>query len=255
MHWNLESDERLDQINENLQLIQKKDGLTFGTDAYLLAAFAKPKPRGTMVDLGSGTGVASLLCMTRKKYAAAYAVELQPEFCRLIERNCVLNGLENQIHVIQRDIRLLGAADLDDSVTTVLTNPPYLPDGSGFPCANLRMETARRELNGTIQDFCATSARLLQSGGLLYVVYRPERMPELMTALRQEHLEPKRMVTVYPDMESKPCLILVEAKKDAAPSLLQAPPLIIYRSAADRTYTSCMQRIYDTFSMDFLFQP
>ena len=32
-------DERLDKINEDLQLIQKKNGLTFGTDALLLAAF------------------------------------------------------------------------------------------------------------------------------------------------------------------------------------------------------------------------
>ena len=31
--------ERLDIVNENIRLIQKKNGLTFGTDAYLLAAF------------------------------------------------------------------------------------------------------------------------------------------------------------------------------------------------------------------------
>ena len=33
--------EQIDEINEKLSLIQKKDGLRFSTDAYLLAAFAK----------------------------------------------------------------------------------------------------------------------------------------------------------------------------------------------------------------------
>ena len=28
--------ERINEINENLKLIEKKDSLTFGTDAYLL---------------------------------------------------------------------------------------------------------------------------------------------------------------------------------------------------------------------------
>lgn len=250
----LEQDERLDRINENLQLIQKKDGLTFGTDAYLLAAFSKQKPAGVMVDLGSGTGVASLLCITRKKYSTAYTVELQPDFCHLIERNSVLNGLETQIHVVPKDVRFLRPADIPQPVSVVISNPPYLPVGSGISCDNERMETARRELNGTILDFCAAASRLLQSGGFFYVVYRPERMPELLSALRAERLEPKRLVTIYPDLSSKPCLILVEAKKDGAPSLVQSPPLIIYRSRNERIYTQNMQKIYDTFSLDFLFQ-
>ena len=36
-------DERIDEVNEQLRLIQKKNGLTFGTDAYLLAAFIRPQ--------------------------------------------------------------------------------------------------------------------------------------------------------------------------------------------------------------------
>ena len=35
----ISADERLDSVNEKITLIQKKDGLTFGTDAFLLAAF------------------------------------------------------------------------------------------------------------------------------------------------------------------------------------------------------------------------
>ncbi len=246
-------DERLDRINENLSLIQKTDGLTFGTDAYLLAAFAKAAPALAVADLGSGTGVAALLCMARKKYRHAYAVELQTEFCELISRNAALNQMDGAVTVIRKDVRELTMADIGVDIGAVISNPPYMPAGAGIACADNRLETARRELNGTIGDFCLAAARLLQTGGLFYTVFRPERMADLFCALRGARLEPKRLITVYPDTESRPCLILTEAKKDAAPSLMQAPPLIIYKSRTDRTYTDNMARIYDTFSVDFLF--
>ena len=247
-------DERLDRINENLSLIQKKGGLTFGTDAYLLAAFARPAPASVCVDLGAGSGVVSLLCLSRAKFRHACAVEIQEEYCDLIRRNAALNGMDARLTALCRDVRALSAAELDAPPSVVLSNPPYMPAGAGFSCSDERLETARRERNGTISDFCAAAARLLSSGGLFYTVYRPDRMTELLCALRAVHLEPKRMLTVYPDTATPPCLILVESKKDAAPSLRQAPPLIIYRDSAARTYTDSMQRIYDTFSLEFLFE-
>ncbi len=247
--------ERIDEINENLRLIQKIGGLTFGTDAYLLSAFAKECESGTLADLGSGTGVASLLCLTRNKYRRAFAVELQDEFCDLIARNAEMNRLGERVTVLHKDVRELTQADTGGTVSAVISNPPYMPAGAGITGADLRMETARRELNGTIADFCNAAARILTTGGLFYTVFRPDRLPELMTALREARLEPKRMITVYPDTESRPCLVLVESKKDAAPSLIQSPPLIIYKSPTERVYTDAVTRVYDTFSLEFLFAP
>jgi hypothetical protein len=39
----IENNERINEINDNLKLIEKKNGLTFGTDAYLLSAFLPKK--------------------------------------------------------------------------------------------------------------------------------------------------------------------------------------------------------------------
>jgi len=252
-HPALLPDERLDEINEHLSLIQKKDGLLFGTDAYLLAAFARAVPAGEMADLGSGSGVVSLLCLTKNKFQRAHAVELQADYGALIRRNAAMNGLSSRVCVYTQDVRTLDAKTIGGPCAAVLMNPPYLPRGAGIPHASVRMETARREENGTVADFCAAAARLLPSGGALYVVYRPDRLADLIAALREERLEPKRMVTVYPDAAAPPCLILVEARRDGAPSLRLAPPLCVFRSHIDRTYTDAMQRVYDACSMEFLF--
>ena len=60
--------ERLDKVNEDITLIQKEKGLTFGTDAYLLASYIRPRSNSVAVELGAGTGIISLLCAAKNIY-------------------------------------------------------------------------------------------------------------------------------------------------------------------------------------------
>ncbi len=249
-------DERIDEINENLKLIQKKKGLTFGTDAYLLAAFAKRMGKEIAADFGSGTGVASLLCAAGTKYRHIYAFEVQKSFVSLIERNAEINGMSEGISAVYGDIRETVAGFDSGSFGCVISNPPYMPVGCGAAPANDEMNIARREENGTIYDFAKCASKLLRHGGIFTTVYRPDRAAELFHALKENCLEPKKVVLVYPDLKSAPCLILTEAKKGASPSVQFGRPLVIYReseSKANRVYTEDMDRVYGEFSLDFLF--
>ena len=78
--------ECLESVNEGLRLISRKDGLKFGTDAYLLAAYIRARRGATAVELGSGTGILSLLCVQKEKAAHVYAIEVQPDFADLTAR-------------------------------------------------------------------------------------------------------------------------------------------------------------------------
>ncbi|MBR6677014.1 MAG: methyltransferase [Clostridia bacterium] len=247
----LSPDERLDYINEDLSLIQLKRGLTFGTDAYLLAAFVKERS-GRGADLGSGTGVASLLCLSKGKASHMYAAEIQPYYASLIERNAHLNRLSDKLSVFSGDVRTFSEKDTAGELDIVISNPPYMKAEGGFGTKSEEMNIARRELNGTIYDFCLCASRLLKFGGLFYTVYRPDRLIDLICALREARLEPKKIITVYPDKSSAPCLILCEAKKGAKGAVTLSKPLIIYKDGT-REYTEEMQRIYDTCSLDHLF--
>ncbi len=250
----LNADERLDVVNEKLKLIQKKNGLKFGTDAYLLAAFVKKKKRTRLVELGGGTGIVSLLCLTKGKAESATVVEIQPDYCELIERNARMNGLTGSVSVVQDDVRTYTADPFEKAPTLVISNPPYMKTESGYKSSDTGMDIARRERFGRIEDFIACASRLLQTGGIFDTVYRPERLPDLFTALRQNRLEPKRMIVVYPDPDSSPSLVLVEAQKDAAPGLAVSRPLMTYRSSDSRVYSDDIQKVYDLCSTDFLFQ-
>ncbi len=245
--------ETLDKIYDDLSLIQQKNGLKFGTDSYLLAAFTHPHPSGVAVELGGGTGVVSLLAAARSKFSVIHCAEIQKSFAELIKRNAELNGLSEHVIPHHTDVRLLTPADFGKEVNAVFSNPPYMRSTDGRENATPELTIARREENGTIADFTSTAATLLRHGGYFTVVYRPDRMAELLSSMTEAHLEPKRLILIYPTATDKPCLILVEGKKGAAPGLRVSRPLIIYSDKSRGIYTADMQKVYDDFSLDFLF--
>ncbi|MBR7097877.1 MAG: methyltransferase, partial [Clostridia bacterium] len=238
--------------NEQIRLIQKKQGLTFGTDAFLLAAYVRPQRHATAVDLGSGTGIIPLLLCAKEKVKEITAVELQPSFADLIRRNAALNGMEDRIHICNEDVRTLSVSSFGHEVELVCSNPPYLKTNAGKSNRAKEKEIARHEVYGGISDFCATASRLLKTKGRFACVFRTERLSELFAAMRENRLEPKRMVMVHPDVSAPPCMVLLEAVKDAAPALCVEPPLILYtpREATDvsRRMTAQAAEIYRTCS-------
>ncbi len=225
--------ERKEQINERLTLTSLQAGLTFGTDAYLLSAYVKKKPKGRAVDLGAGTGVISLLCAARGTYAHIDCVELQPAFCDLIRRNAEENGLSDSIGVLCADVRELSAATLGYEVDAVFSNPPYMRAGAGIGNRAPEKEMARHEVLGTIRDFCDAAARILKFGGTFTVVWRPDRLSELLCAMTAAGIEPKRMTVVYASEEHVPCLVLCEGKRGGAPGMFVTKPLLLTRDGEE----------------------
>ena len=242
-------DEVLDEVNEQIRLIRKKNGLTFGTDAYLLAAYVKSMPSATVVDLGSGTGILPLLLLAKGKIANAVAVEIQSAFAELIQKNAEINGFRDRIRTLCADVRDLRSEDVGGEVPLVISNPPYMKVDAGKRNEHDEKFVARHEVFGTIADFCASAARLLKHGGKFVCVWRPDRLTELLYALHDARLEPKRVTLVHADENAEPCCALIESVKGASPGVRISPPLFLYEPSRDskkRTLTVQAQKIYDT---------
>ena len=156
----LRDDEKLEKVNHDISLIRKKNGLTFGTDAYLLAAYIPARTRAFAIELGGGTGIISLLLLAAKKCASVTAVEVQPEYCDLMKRNAALGGFE-QFSAHCADVR-----DLPDEVLTsecadvVFSNPPYMNDGGGIKNDYSPKAIARHEVLCSLEDIARVSAKL-----------------------------------------------------------------------------------------------
>ena len=246
------SDERLDKVNEKITLIQKKDGLTFGTDAFLLAAFIKQQKYSKAVELGAGTGIISLLLAARERFASIDAFEIQRDFYDITVKNVAYNGFDDKIKVHNLDIRELNQTYLGYEVDVVFSNPPYMLTDSGKKNVSERKYIARHEVCGGIDDFCQAAYRVLKHGGKFYCVWRPDRLTSLITAMRKNKLEPKISVFVHSDKSSEPSMVLVSAIKGGAEGMRILPPLFLNEDDLDENGSRVMsqkaQNVYDTMS-------
>lgn len=225
--------EKITEINEDLKLIQNHNGLTFGTDAYLLSAFVSGGSRLRGADLGSGTGVIPLLCASKSKASKIYAVEVQESFASLIARNAELNSLSHIITPILADVRDLRSSDTEGELDFVTANPPYMKADSGKRNEFDEKFIARHEVMGGIGDFCACAYRLLKHGGRFYCVWRPDRLIDLLTSMRESRLEPKIITFVCATKESEPSIVLVRAVKGGASGSVVTKNLILHDSVDD----------------------
>ena len=117
-----------------------------------------------------------------------------------------------------------------------------LPISSGPLPKGKARQTARTEVDCTLEDICQTSARLLRWGGSLCLVHKPERLTDLLCALRKSGLEPKRLRFASVRPERAPSLLLLEARRGGRPDLTVEPPLVLENP--DGTPTAELNRIY-----------
>ena len=236
-----------EKINDDISLFQNPGSLAFGTDAYLLSAYIRRQPKETACELGTGSGVISLLLSARNKFSRITAIEIQQPIADIAVRNVATNGFTDKIDVICADIRHREPS-LFGKFSAVFTNPPYLSSHSGKQNDNEADAISRHEIYGEIADFTAAAFDYLKYGGVFYTVYRPDRLTDLISACKQNRLEPKRMTIVYPTSSHIPSLVLLEAKKHGAPGIFVTKPLMIYREGMEQkneNYTDDMKYIYE----------
>ncbi|MEG1705716.1 MAG: hypothetical protein RR290_03995 [Clostridia bacterium] len=68
----------------------------------------------------------------------------------------------------------------------------------------------------------------MKASGKLYLVHKPERIVDLLSIARKYNLEAKKIRYVYPKVDIKPSIVLIEYSKNGGNETLMLPPLIEY---------------------------
>ena len=79
--------------------------------------------------------------------------------------------------------------------------------------------SARSEESCTLEELCAAAARLTRNGGRFALCHRPERLCDVLCALREHGLEPKRLKLISHAPGHPPSVILVEGVRQGKPGL------------------------------------
>ena len=207
----------------------------FGTDAMLLSHFSMACAGERVCELGTGCGAIALRLAAGGHPASVHGVDIQESAIALAQLGADrFAGTPKPTFAVGdwRDPRSIAPAG---SFRRVVCNPPYFPAGSGPTNAEEASTIARHEQEDTLDSLCAAASWLLTSGGRFFLCHRPERLGDVLSALRAYHLEPKRLQAVQKRGDTAPWLFLLEAKKDARSGLAWLAPLVLYTAAGEPT--------------------
>lgn len=235
--------ERIDELGcKNLKIIQNSDWFCFGMDAVLLANYSNIKKGSKVVDLGTGTGIIPILISGKNDVEKIYGIEIQREVAEMAGRSVELNNLSEKIEILNIDLKQAEEVLGNNIFDAVTSNPPYMPQDSGFKNKTDNKTISRHETECSLRDVIKTANRLLKPNGRFFLVHRPNRIVDILTLLREYKLEPKSIRFVHPKVGKSPNLVLIKSIKSAKPNLKFEDPLYIYND--DGSYTKELLDIY-----------
>ncbi len=211
---------------------QHQNGYRFSIDSVLLAHFIEATRDDRILDLGTGSGIISMLLMYRWRdmVLEVSGIEMQQGLAELAGKNFQANGFQHFGRIIQGDIKEIGKLVDPESYDKIVCNPPYFSPASGRINKNREAQLARHQLLATLRDFLSASAFAVKNGGEVSFVYPAERICEFISCAKTFRLEVKtiQFVHSYPANHAPARLALVQCLKNGGPGTEIRPPLYIY---------------------------
>lgn len=239
----LKENEVLEDLElNNLKIIQNKKEFCFGMDAVLLSDFVKVRKGLKAIDLCTGTAIIPILLSAKANFKEIDAIEYNEEVLSMAKRSVFYNKLEDLIKLSHIDVREVKKYFLPSTYDVLTVNPPYMKLGNGFLNKGDSISYARHEIFLKLEELVNSISYLLKENAKLFMVYRPNRLIELISYLNKKRIEVKRLRFVHPFKDKEANLVLVEAVKGGGSFLKVEKPLIVYKE--DRTYTDEILKIY-----------
>lgn len=235
--------ETIDELRGGLRIIQQRKGYRFSIDALLLADFVTLGKGSRVVDLGTGSGIVSMVLASRYESATIDGVEIQETLADMARRSVAINRLNDRITIHRGDAKRISTLFQPNSFDVSVFNPPYRKLNSGKINPDRERAVARHEIKGSLDEFLGASRYLLKDGGVVFSIYPASRGVDLIARMRRHRLEPKRLRMVYSDASSEAEFMLVQGTKNGGEELEVCQPLYIYERQG--VYSVEMEGIFD----------
>ena len=206
----------MENLPNGLTLSLCDGAFPLSTDSMVLSHFVRLPKNARVLDLGSGCGTLGLLLCSKDRNCHVTGVELEEKAHLEALENIRRNRLEARMESLCADLRSVSERFSPGSFSCCISNPPYF--SGGF--ASRTLAIARQEETCTPEDLFRCGSRLLKFGGDFFLVHKPERLAELITAAANHSLEAKRLCLVRHREGSPVNLILLQLRKGAKPGLL-----------------------------------
>ena len=203
---------------ENLESVNKKmiideNGLKITQDAILLSEFIKKyfntkyknKEKKTILEIGAGQGIITLLLSKIEIFSKIFAVEIQKDIFEIFKKNIKINNLEEKITSINEDIKTIkGEYDF------IFSNPPYKKINSGKLPENEAEQISKYEILLTLEELFYEIKRLLKNYGEFFVIVPDDRLNNVFRYIYANNMN---ILSIEINKYKKLNLIIVHGKK------------------------------------------
>lgn len=150
---------------KHFSIQQQNSALKVGTDAMLLGSLCAWDSPARLLDIGTGTGVLTLMCAQRFPFQEIIALEIDPEAANEAKQNASDSPFESPIEIVQERIQDYQPEQLFDAI---ISNPPFFENSSKNE--NKRAELARHTDTLSYSDLISNIERLLDPKGTAWVI-------------------------------------------------------------------------------------
>ncbi len=207
-------------IFKQFEIRQSADVFRVGTDGVLLGALADINGAVKVLEVGTGTGLISLMLAQRNPQAEFLGLDINHEAVALTQFNFETSPFRSRLKNIRQDFKTFTPQGKFDHI---VTNPPYF-EVSGSDKDKIARQTV--ELN--FSELISKSSELLSEQGIFSVIIPAEAGNEFIKIAQDSHLILIRKINVKGIENSKVKRLVLEFSLTRKP--LEESEFIIEKS-------------------------
>ncbi len=215
---------RLDSPDKFLggKLSLRQGGYRAGADPVFLAAAVPAAPGQSLLDLGTGAGVALFCVASRVSGLQLCGLERNAAQAALARQNAEANGLAAEI--VEGCVSAVPLALRERSFDHVIMNPPFFASGSQSPDDDRRQG---RHEDVALPIWLDAGIRRLKPGGQLTLIQKADRLAEVCFGIG-DRLGDIDIRPMAPRKGRDAKLVILSGVKGAKGPLRLRPPFILH---------------------------
>ncbi|KQT15269.1 tRNA (adenine-N6)-methyltransferase [Chryseobacterium sp. Leaf404] len=147
---------------KNFNIQQSQNVFRVGTDGVLLGALANVQSALNILEVGTGTGLISLMLAQRNPDALISGIDINEEAVNLTQQNFENSPFSSRLKSFHQDFKDL---DSEEKFDLIVSNPPYFEESSSE-----KDKIARQTVELNFKQLISKSAGLLSEKGLFSVI-------------------------------------------------------------------------------------
>jgi len=203
--------EKLESVDK--KMIIDEHGLKITNDAILLSKFIKryfdakykSKEKKSILEIGAGQGIITLLLSEIQSFEKIFAVEIQEDIFKILKKNVKINNLEEKITMINKNIK-----EIKGEYDFIFSNPPYKKINSGKLPENEAEQISKYEILLTLEELFYEIKRLLKNYGEFFVIVPDDRLNDVFRYIYANNMN---ILSIEINKYKKLNLIIVHGKK------------------------------------------